>query len=354
MLRKQLVDVLSSVSGALGSVKEPGPILPCFCSTGEKLFAYDETAALETKIALPWKGGVRGADLLSWLKAATAKEVELSVADSKLYLKAGRAKFDTQILPETEFLFAPPDLSKAPAVKLAAGGILALRRATLSMGEDIQHPWRCGIQAKFGEKDVTFYAASEATAARAVAEATVPKALRTAAPLLPPRFVSLLLADAGLDVELYVTDAWFAAKLGNGNMLYSAVREGSNVETFDSLFADVPTLRKKVVPLPKTWWGALSRASVILSNAKDAPATCEIKDGKMILTALSATGQSRDSFKLDAEHANVTVKMSPAIVAKAINEVDTFAIESGKNPTDGSRLYFGAKDKLDLIVAAES
>lgn len=346
MLKKELLDTLSNLSPALGGAKSLVPVHPCFCFSGKEVFAYDDTAALYAKLEAPWKGAVRGAVLQAWLAAAGAKEVEAEVSESSLKLKCGRARAEFPILPESEFLFSLPDMSKAPKIPLTPAVLAAMTRASLAMGTDGQHPWRCGLQLYFVEGEVTVYACDNASAARAwVAGQEIPKALYGKAPLLPVRFVELLLARAGEGSSLYITDEWFAADLKDGVRMFGAVPGQTDLKTFQGLFADSSTNRKACVPLPKTWWGALTRAGVLLAGEKEAPAEFSAEGEKAALTTLSSLGNSKDSFKLEGAMEKTSARIPPAIALKAKDLVDKFMVTKGP-------AFFFAGDRFDFVVAA--
>ena len=346
MNRLELVTPLKLVAACLAPAKDPIPVNPCFCFTGTEVYTFNDQAALVAPFKSVWKGAIQGATMLGWLDASKAKDIEVEPAATSLAIKAGRAKTELPILPVTEFRFAVPDLAKAPSVKLDASALVALKRATLSMDEGTAHPWRTGVQAIFTEKEVTWFTCDDASAVKTYATCETPKELRGASPLLPPAFVKLLLARGGTEVRLTLTPEWYAATLDDGAVLYSAVPEATDVPTFQGLFSDVSKYKKDAAALPATWWGAMTRLNVLLAADKGlGHAAVEVKDGKMVLTILSALGQARESFKMETVFKVSALKIPPAIVARAVGEVTKFSL------AEGPRLMLFA-DTMDMVIAA--
>jgi len=350
MERTALLSALKSVSGTLGGPKSLVPIHPCFCFDGERVFAFDDSAALVTPLVTPWRGGVRGQPMQDWLSAAGAKVVTLDVTESSMKVKCGRASTEFPVLPEEDFIFAPPSLGDCPRLEVTPQLLAALQHVTISMATGCPQPWRNGVQVEIAKGKVVLYSCDDAAASRAVVKMKTPIALRGKDPLLPGRFVELFLAGMkkGGTTSIYLSDEWYAAMIGEGTTLFSAVPTMKNLGLFQGLFSDADENFKAAVPLPKTWFGALKRTSVLIGNMRDVAADCRISGGKMVVEVTTPLGHARDSFKI-GKHADMNVKIPPAVAAQCIGRVDRFVLHASPK-----FCFFDADGSFCFLVAAGS
>src|ERR1700757_1851266 len=96
MLRKEILDKVQTVSPALAN-NDLVPVLSHLWFTGTSLMAYNDQIAISVPCKTDFKVAVPGATFISLLKNTIAKEIELSVANDEMQIKAASSRLKLPI-----------------------------------------------------------------------------------------------------------------------------------------------------------------------------------------------------------------------------------------------------------------
>lgn len=321
-----MVATLGRVQGAL-SGRELVPILSCFCFDGKTVTAYDDTVALRFPIETAFKGGLRGRLILDFLGASRAKEVEVTEdGENKVLLKAGRSKLEMPLLPESDFLFSPPDTKKGQELIIEPVFITALTQAAISLGLDPTHVWRLGITAHFEGSTVTLYSSDNKTATRVVCKLSK-KGPEDLVVLFPPPFVERFLDIKKTDkpTRIFVAKDWIEARFSSGLKLFSKAISGADTKQFQEVFSSVMKQATALAEIPKGLDKCLQRAMAVIPYAKEPYTRLKVKEDRLSLFTESAAGDHKDSISVT--HPSVDAAMvAPDLIIRSLSLATHFQI----------------------------
>jgi DNA polymerase III sliding clamp (beta) subunit (PCNA family) len=353
MERKEVLGVLKMVEPAL-STKDLIAVFACLCFTEKTVTAYDDVVALQFPFNFGITGAIRGRVLIDFLSSCRAKELELEEGDGSVKVKAGRAKLDTPVLPEDDFLFKRPKMEKGDTLDIGEAFLTALGKAMISMGRDPSHPFRYGITVATisdPKPGLVFYS-SDNKAATEVYWHTKEGLKVELVTVLPPRFCELLTEIGKTDkpTNITLTEEWVEAKFASGLRLFSRTVQGAELKTFGKVFGPLDDY-KRLVPIPKGLDRCLERACVVAKYSKEPFTSLTIKDDKLILlTKSEAAGNVRDSITIDT-HGPASEWVHPELLARALPLAESMGfvensciLLKGKNFTHMVTVVEGAGD----------
>jgi DNA polymerase III sliding clamp (beta) subunit (PCNA family) len=336
MNRTELLNTLKQVEPALAT-KDFIPVYACLCFTGKTVFAYDDVVALEAPLDGKTVGGVRGRLLLDWLGASRARELEVTQEkEGELLIKAGRAKLTAPLCGVDDFVFEWPKEDKADVstLELKPEVRSALQKASVSMGSDPSHAWRCGVTMEVLADALVFYSSDNKTASKVSCKFSSPKKAVGKKVLLPPRFCELLINIGAGDKpeKLMFTSEWVETIFKSGVRLFSRCMDAVKLKTYEKIFTQTIDAENapKMVAIPKGFEQALERALVVARFAEDPHTELTVKDGKMVMKTKSPAGDVRDSCDV-GNHPDATERLAAEFIQRALPYADKFCIVPGKS-----------------------
>lgn len=336
--RTQLINTLKKVAPAL-SDKDMVPVFSCFCFTGKKVYAFDDTVMLATKLDIGLKGGVRGKALLAWLGATKRKDVSIDLYEDGVVFKAANAKFTQPYTPEEDFLFDTKELKRKGVPMDPTEFFTAVERCSLSIGTDASKTHMTGITVEIMDGHATFFSTDNSSASMyelACDEADT----RT---ILPPRFCSLFLSRRVAPTEVVLHADFVRCKYPDGTVLYGRTLLGEDASTdeYRSVFEGIGN--PKFVAIPKSLNAALDRARVPLEGTTGLASTFSVAGKRLTINTETPMGDARDV--LPFKHSDVEVEAPPEIIQRALGHVSTMAI------VEGRCLALQAEDGYTYLVA---
>lgn len=106
MKTAMLIDALKLCRNSLGT--DFIPVLSHFCFVGTHIYAYNDVCAVVVDCETGIEAAVKGDALLGVL-GTLREDVELSMTDTGFRITSGKATVDLAALPDSAFLFNPPD-----------------------------------------------------------------------------------------------------------------------------------------------------------------------------------------------------------------------------------------------------
>lgn len=161
--RNDLIDVLSKIKPAL-STQDFLPILSCFCFTEDSIYAYnDELAISFPNKNIPFKGAVKGDQLLKLLNSFTSDSIKMSVKDNSVRINSGKSNIKLPILNKDSFVWERPSKKGAFKIEVDEEFIEGLKMCLISIGQDVMHPEHMGIQISSIDDDLVMYSTDNYT-----------------------------------------------------------------------------------------------------------------------------------------------------------------------------------------------
>jgi DNA polymerase III sliding clamp (beta) subunit (PCNA family) len=269
------------------------------------------------------KAGFRGKLLLDFLSASRARDVSFEFGcheqEEWFILKAGRSRLRLPFLPPDDFAFTFPKTEGIPSIECKGEFIDALRKCSLSMGDDPGYAWRMGITLEFVGRYIQFYSSDNVSATTTRCTFKTKDALEDV--VLPPRFVASILSRS-IVPTLYFGEGWVQAKYEDGLDIFSKTAAEVNLDAYTSMLAITEV--NASYPIPEGMDSSIDRALVILGDV-DRVTDFSVEKGKLRLYSESALGEVKDTLKLPG-HESVSVRVDPKAVKRALVYGEEFCI----------------------------
>lgn len=316
-----LLKALTTAEPALAS-RPTVPALQLFWFTGKMLRATDGFIGIEMPLETDFQGGVPGKVLLGFISSMKRKVVKITQKDNTLTFTAGRSRI-TLPLNTTEqgvWQFDIED-SHLGEVSLDAGWRAALAFAQVSVTNNTTDDERRGLTLAPEGKHLNVYATDGAS----IAWAAMPKPKEWQAErfTLPGDFVREVLRGVSDDDTLRVYESMARAFLPGGveiNALFLNVPDPTDFQVYIKRFShNMPP-----IPIPKTFGPALERAALLKDDKDGIVATILLgEEGQFRIEAASSFGELKERIPHEGEHAEITFKVEPAIVLRALENRET-------------------------------
>ncbi len=329
MKRTELLDTLRRTEPSLAA-RDDVPAYTMLFFDGKLVYAYDGLVAIRAPCDFPFKGGVRGKQLISFLGACTKDEFELQGDEKTFKLKVGTAKLRTPLMdlksnpyPKEEQSSYANDIEFSPSVAAA------FKACGVTLGVDPSTPALLGITMVVGKNTLKFYSAVSHAATIATVDdiGKIDHSLRGTRVLLPVRFCELVLANN--PEVLRLPSAGFnksevqAIYKDGTRIRATTVADEVDLSTIESVEKQVKWEGFVKFPNKANFLGAVGRALVILGGDEQKESTFRVGDGKLwISTKGDHSAHATDVTSLVGTHADIEVKTRPALLAKALEFAD--------------------------------
>lgn len=267
-----------------------------FMFTGKDVLAYNQTVGA----IAPCKTGlapfaVAGAPLLGLLRNSQAEELNISLDDTSLIIKAGKSTFKLPTLQVEEYLWEAPNEKWLASADLNEDIMEGIQVCLATSSRNMAEPAIMGVCLNFTDKGAVLYSCDGDSVTRYRPESP---AKGSGTYTVPNAFCDALIrAVAETEIttgSIMLNDAWVCAKLKGGPTLYGNLIEKNGALDHEELIKESLPGKQKFVPVPEGFNEALSRARV-LADFESAKTKVTVSKGKMQLVT-DAIGTVRDEL----------------------------------------------------------
>ena len=333
--RNDLLNVLKSIQPGVVS-REITSSLGCFCFRDGLVLSYNGIIGMWMAFDIGFDGLVPAATLLGFLEASRVKEIEFELAgDAELKAKAGRSKLTVPLRSVDDFAFQPGKLAADPIFKEPADMHLfieALKKASISLGVDLDQPARLGVTCALCSHEGSLYSSDNATLTEAACDAKLQGgANKTLTFTVPNSFCAMLIRINVKDKckVLYLSENALLAEFDSGLWIFTHTPVEPNPDQFTRVFDRCldGNERSTEFPIPTRLALVLRRARCLIDKPSfDLFTKLDIKDQTMRITTTTAAGEVVDSLKLQFSCGEIVVKCSAALLERALPYADTMMV----------------------------
>lgn len=330
MERADLVSKLEIVAPALAG-NDIVQIMTHVWFTGKTLQTWNGHVSISVPLKTDFACAVPGATLLSLLKAARAKDIELECKDDELRIKGASTKINLPTLSSEMFNFKMPKPADEPTIKKGAAALLkGIRLCMRSVSLDTSDPNFLGITVIPGEGHVALFASDGATMSRAEIpfKSKVPFERVVIPNLFCKELLSLAKNDKALYLEILKDGCMYASP--NGTLMFGTPVHVDKPKSFGPIFNDFhPAANdKKMVALAGPRLARiLDRACIVAQGeAKPVKTTIKVEKARAHFSTESRLGKVTDHMDLQTGHADVTIEVSPKAMRAGCEDFDKLLI----------------------------
>lgn len=344
MERKNLVNTLELVSRGLAD-NAMIPIFTCFSFTGNTVQAFNDQLGIIGPCVTDHVFAVKGALLLGLLKNSHVHDLDFSIEDEDLIVKAGRSTFKLPFLPEEEFVFAEPSNNWEGEIEVDDDFLKGLSACLLTSSRDQAQPALLGVNVSYHGKNVVLYSCDGDAISRFTTGTKSVKGLQDY--MLPNSFceaVLKIMGDTEADGALlsFNSEGWARVEIENGYTVYGRLIEIDNPIDYEKMIDKTLHGKPEFVRQATGIDQALSRARVI-ADIDSASTTMTVAKGRLKLLTQTSNGVVRDSLPFD-KHVDVEARVSAALVQRSINLCDEMLIRDNCTA-------FRRADKLFIVIS---
>ena len=327
MERKSFLEKLVRVSPALLG-NDLIPVLTHFWFTGENVMAFNDQIAISVPCQTNFTAAVPGNTLMDLLKASKARELELTIADNNLNIKAASSKFKLGIMEKESFVFEMPKSDKDARLKIDFNRFLScLDSCMRSVTKDTSVPEQLGVTLIAAGDQLMMFSTNNSTLSYGEVELkSKPKFDRV---ILSGTFCEQLLKLADpkdMNLEIHKD---YALLEGIGYSLFGRLLEVEKPVDFVSILSHhcKEGYDKELIQIPSKLRLVLDRACII-TDSKLGPAKTEIfttDDGKMKFVSKSDRGEVYDSIMV-GDHPKISVTVDPKFLKSGYGSFDRMLV----------------------------
>lgn len=318
-----LLKALTTAAPALAA-RPVIPALQLFWFTGTALRATDGFIGIEVPLETDFEGGVPGKVLLGFVSSMKRKSVKITQKDNALVFAAGRSKI-TLPLNTTEASVWQFDTEEVHLgeFSLDAGWRAALDFAQVSVTNNTTDDERRGVTFAPEGKNLNVYATDDASLAWAAM--SKPKGWQAERFTLPGDFVHEILRVNSEDEKdtLRVFAKMARAFLPGGveiSTTFLTVTEPTDFQKHIKRFSH----NMEPIAIPKEFGPALERAALLKEDKDGIVATILLgEEGQFRIEAASSLGELKERIPHEGEHSEITFKVEPHIVLRALAKRET-------------------------------
>ena len=326
MNRSDTVKTLELVSRALADTNMI-PMYQCLCFSGKRVSAYNDSLG----IFAPLKSdvfAVNGPTLLGLLKNSHTEDVELSLDQENLLVKAGRSTFKLPYFEEKDFLLEEPKDKADVKYQLGKELLEGLSACLMTSSKDNTQPALMGVWLKQENKHTVLYSCNGDAVTRFTTAAPAVKAKDY---MMPNSFCEAVLKIAeeteAKTGALWFNKDWAVAELPSKYTIYGRLIENDTPLDHAALIKKNLRGTPTYIPIPKGLDNALSRARVV-ADAESAKTLLTLEAGRMRLVTETHMGVVRDTLAAKG-HPDVQAKVSAELMQHTIALCDEMAVFEG-------------------------
>ena len=330
-----LTEVLKSLTPAVIS-REFTSAAGCFCFRDGLVLSYNGIIGMWRKFDVNFEGLVAAKPLLGFLNASRSKEVDFDRTErSELRMKAGRSKLTLALLSTNTSAFRPEaEVVKSIFQKVedVNSFIEALKKASISLGEDTKRPERLGVSCGIRTNQTTLYSTDNTSMTEVICDiksAVDPKdevALRIPAP-----FCTLLQSVHSKDncTGLHLSDSGLLASFQSGLWAFTLLPLEPDLDKFSNMFDKYLSTISGEFTIPIGLSASLQRAECLMdNNSFDACTRLTIEDKILTITTNTMVGEVVDEVELGVSCGKTTVVTSARMLQRALPYADTMLISN--------------------------
>jgi len=340
MNRAELVTALERVGPALAD-NDSIPVLKNFCFNGKQVTAYDATLAIIAPCETEEMFSVNGKIMLGLLNNSQSEEVEISLEQRDVLIKAAKSRFHLPFMTEDDFLFKEPAEKWLLTFKMDDDFATGLEACLMTTSADMTQPKLLGIAIKPQGQAMVLYSCNSDALTRV--ETAIKKSAVEA--LIPKKFCEALLRlkkeTEAKTATIKISKDWITAALDNGYVLYGNLLVVDEIIDYEALITRTLKNAPPYVAVPKELDSALSRARII-ADPESAKTVLTADKGKLKLHTETHTGLIEDTVAWP-DKGQVTADVAASHVQQAIGVCDTMTI------TDRCTAY--KKDNIFILVS---
>lgn len=369
MKRADLLTTLNTLKPALAN-NDLIPALSMFWFRDGKVMAFNDQIAIQLPMPTDFAGALHGGTLISMLNTSMADEVELSVgASSSANVKLGKTKLKLAHVPEEDlnFFSMPRSVKNDLLVVEPEPFLIGIESCLRSIGTDVAVPDQLGITIIRKGNKLILYSTDRLTLSRAEVgfkeepplddgERIILSALfcKQMLKLLkwrsPARYVDddegegetaeevpqnqKGQSNAPSELHLEIADKHALLTVG-GSTLYGRLLRSERPLDYEGIYQSHVSdkILKGLVPMPDNLGPILNRAEVIVRTS-EVPTGMqidveEVSNGKRAtFHAKTGRGEVTDTLKLDDNHPEVAVTMTPKLMRRGCDFFDELLITS--------------------------
>lgn len=317
MNRIELLDKLLVISPALAS-NDMITIMTHFWFNGTHVMAYNDQIAIQVPCKTDFTGAVPGNVLLDLLKASRAKDVELTVVDDNLSIKAASSRFKLGLLPPEQFIFDMPKPSKNSLPVNTKLFLDRIENCMRSVSGDTSVPDQLGITLLDDQESISLFATNGSTVSTSYIKTTgkVPFEDRVILSTVFCQQMLRLAKDHSKALQLEVQDDFSLLTYGT-TALFGRLIESEKPLNFEDImkrhFTEAD--KKQLISIPTKLKLILDRAVIITDAKVDQTKTVvTVRDGRMRFSSKSDRGEVFDSMQIEDQQPEVSIKVDPRLL----------------------------------------
>lgn len=317
MDRKQLLEKLELAALALPA-KDSVPVFHCFMFYGDAVRATDGDVGISIPCELDEKFAVNGKTLLGLISNSNAVDVDFTLAQQDVEVKAGRSRWKLPFLPKEDFLFVGAEKMKnAFTVPITEELLLGIKHCLMTSSYDDTKRSMMGLTISRG-KTFKLYSCDGDALTRFDTQI---KCAGGNDIMLSNSFceaiVKIAAATGGKDGTLFVGDEWARAMITDGHEVHGHLLVVDNPLNYEDVIKKTLKGTPEWASLPDTLNDALSRA-LVLAKPESAKTVLTVEGGKLKLLTETHMGIVRDTVGLSG-HQNVTADVSAELMQRTID-----------------------------------
>ena len=343
MLRKDLLDKLQIVAPALAN-NDLVPVLSHFWFTGSQVLAYNDQIAISVPCKTDFKGAVPGAIFISLLKNSKAKEVELSLNDNELLIKAASSRFKLPILPPKDFVFEIPALKTVSPIPMK-GFIDGIKGCLRSVSTDTSTADQLGITLIPNDgKLLQLFSTNSATIS--TTNVAMPSKLPFKRAVLSGLFCQQMvnIAASGKEAKIEIDQEHSLFTCGGIALYGRPINIEKPIPFVETVQAELPkNYQKALVSIPSKMKLMLERAIIVTDSPVEQTTTAiSVKEGKMRFTSKSGRGEVTDTILVEPGQKDVVMNIHCRHIKAGYGAFDKMLVTEScflMTQGDGGSLY---------------
>lgn len=315
MNRKELLERLEAVAPALAG-NDLVPIYQCFVFDGKNLLAYNDAMAIMTPLDEIGEFAVNGKTLLGLLQNTGSEEVDLTLKDENLLIKAGKSNFKLPYFGPNEFLFEEPKTEGGLKIAITQELVDGIKTCLMTAANEEHMKKIAGVCINAADKAL-YSCDGDAITSYGL------EIKGSGTYLLPNTFCQQVL-KFGTGGVLHVNQDWACASFTSGYTLYGRLPDIGEPYDYAGQIESTLNEEPNFVDVPEELDAALARARVI-ADIESAPTRIKVAKGKLELVTSTHMGDVNDVLPLKG-HGDVETEVHASLVHRSIGICNKMAI----------------------------
>jgi hypothetical protein len=326
MKRQELTKVLELVKSAVTDQ----PIVPIFASfvfNKNSVYGFNDILAIIGPCKTQTVFATGASTLFGFLKNSRATEINFTLSDDEVLIKAGKTKITLPCNHPDEFVFSEPDDSWDVKLNVSPILIEGIKICLITASDDFSLPALMGVSIIIDENINIYSCDGDAISKFKVNKNK--KNLTKGYYTLPNEFCNSLIRigekSGAKSGKLFINKEWAKVEFDNGYKVYGRIIENDDPVNYEKLIKRTLKTKPKYINIPKGFNFALLRAKVV-ADIESKATSIDIENNKVRMLTVTNIGNVRDIFKLKEKHPNINVTVNSSLVQRSLSICDKIAI----------------------------